>query len=67
MLAMDATAVISMLKVKGNLLIGLATEEQVVLTAAQDIINIVKEHKEKAKYALHFCCHHYRNMYLLLS
>ena len=54
LLAMDATAVIPMLKVKGNLLIGLATEEQVVQTTAQDIINIVKEDKEKAKQATAF-------------
>ena len=54
LLAMDATAVIPMLKVKDNLLIGLATEEQVVLTTAQDIINIVKEDKEKAKQATAF-------------
>ena len=49
---MDATAVIPLLKVKGNRLIGLASEEEVVLNTAEDIINIVKdENNEKEKLA----------------
>lgn len=51
-LAVDATAVVPLLKVKGNRLIGLASENDVVLKTAEDIINIVNDEKsEKAKLA----------------
>lgn len=51
-LAIDATAVVPLLKVKGNRLIGLASENDVVLKTAEDIINIVNdENSEKAKLA----------------
>ena len=51
-LAIDATAVITTLRVKGNKLIGLATESECVLTTAQDIIDVVKaESNERAKQA----------------
>ena len=51
-LAIDATAVIPTLRVKGNKLIGLATESECVLTTAQDIIDVVKaESNERAKQA----------------
>lgn len=51
-LAVDATAITPLLKVKGNRLIGLASETEVVLKTAEDIINVVKdENTEKAKQA----------------
>lgn len=51
-LAVDATAVIPSLRVKGNRLIGLATENECVVTTAQDIMNVVKNQEyEKAKQA----------------
>ena len=51
-LAVDATAIIPTLPVKGNKIIGLATESEFVITTAQDIINAVKnENYEKAKQA----------------
>lgn len=51
-LPVDATAITPLLKVKGNRLIGLASETEVVLKTAEDIINVVKdENTEKAKQA----------------
>ena len=51
-LAVDATAVIPSLRVKGNRLIGLATENECVVTTAQDIMNVVKSQEyKKAKQA----------------
>ena len=51
-LAVDATAVIPFLHVKENRLIGLATENECVVTTAQDIMNVVKSQEyEKAKQA----------------
>lgn len=51
-LAVDTTAIIPTLRVKGNKIIGLATESDCVITTAQDIINVVKnENYEKAKQA----------------
>lgn len=51
-LAVDATAVIPSLRVKGNRLIGLATENECVVTTAQDIMNVVKNQEYgKAKQA----------------
>ena len=41
-LAVDATAVIPTLRVKGNKIIGLATEQEITVTSAQDILNVVK-------------------------
>ena len=49
-LAVNATAVIPSLRVKGNRLIGLATENECVVTTAQDIMNVVRNQEyEKAK------------------
>lgn len=51
-LAVDATAIIPTLRVKGNKIIGLATESECVITTAQDILKVVKnENYEKAKQA----------------
>jgi hypothetical protein len=51
-LSIDATAVIPMLKVKSNRLIGLASENEVVLKSAKDIINIINyKSSEKTKQA----------------
>lgn len=51
-LAVDATAVIPSLRVKGNRLIGLATENECVVATAQDIMNVVNNKEyEKAKQA----------------
>lgn len=51
-LAVDATAITLLLKVKGNRLIGLAYETEVLLKTAEDTINVVKdENTEKAKQA----------------
>lgn len=51
-LAVDATAVIPTLRTKGNTVYGLATELDVVVTTAQDVIDIVKNsNTEKAKQA----------------
>ena len=51
-LAVDATAVIPSLQVKGNRLIELATENECVVTTAQDIMNVVRNQEyEKAKQA----------------
>jgi len=41
-LAVDATAIIPTLRVQGNRIVGLATENRVVVSTAQDIINIVQ-------------------------
>ena len=41
-LAVDATAVIPTLRIKGNAVYGLATESEVIATSAQDVIDIVK-------------------------
>ena len=41
-LAVDATAVIPMLRVKGNIIIGLGTEQEITVTSAQDILHVVK-------------------------
>jgi hypothetical protein len=46
-LSIDATAVIPMLKVKRNRLIGLASENKVVLKSAKDIINIINDKSSK--------------------
>lgn len=51
-LAVDATAVIPTLRIKGNTVYGLATESEVIATSAQDVIDIVKNSNiEKAKQA----------------
>ncbi|CAH3174840.1 unnamed protein product [Porites evermanni] len=51
-LAVDATAVIPTLRIKGNTVYGLATESDVIATSAQDVIDIVKNSNiEKAKQA----------------
>lgn len=39
---MDLTAVVPTMKVKGNKIIGLATERNVIVSSAQDILNVVK-------------------------
>ena len=50
--ALDAIAITPLLKVKGNRLIRLASETEVVLKTAEDIINVVRdENTEKAKKA----------------
>ena len=38
-LAVDATAVVPTMRVKGNKIIGLATERNVIVSSAQDILN----------------------------
>lgn len=49
-LAVDTTAVIPSLRVKGNRLIGLATENECAVATAQDIMNVVNNKEyEKAK------------------
>jgi len=51
-LAVDATAVIPTLRIKGNTVYGLATESEVIATSAQDVIDIVRNSNiEKAKQA----------------
>lgn len=51
-LAIDATTLIATLRVRGNKIIGLATETEVTVSTAQDIIDIVNsESYEKAKLA----------------
>ena len=51
-LAIDATAILPCLRVKGKRLIGIAVEEDVFVRTAQDIIDITKdETKEKARLA----------------
>ena len=40
--AVDATAVVPTMRVKGNKIIGLATERDVIVNSAQDILNVVK-------------------------
>lgn len=39
-LAVDATAIIPTLRVQGNRIVGLATEDEVVVSTAQEIISI---------------------------
>ena len=52
LLAVDATAVISCLRSKGNRIYGLATESDVFVSSAQDVIDIVKNgNVEKARQA----------------
>lgn len=41
-LAVDATAIVPTLRIKGNTVYGLATESHVVVSTAQDVINMVK-------------------------
>lgn len=49
-LAVDTTAVIPSLRVKGNRLMGLATENECAVATAQDIMNVVNNKEyEKAK------------------
>lgn len=51
-LAIDATAILPCLRVKGKRLIGIAVEEDIFVHTAQDIIDITKdETKEKARLA----------------
>ena len=51
-MAVDATAVIPTLRSKGNTVYGLATELEVIVTSAQDVIDIIKNNNiEKAKQA----------------
>ena len=51
-LAVDATAVVPTMRVKGNKIIGLATERDVIVSSAQDILNVVKNREyELAKQA----------------
>jgi len=51
-LAVDATAIILTLRVRGNRIVGLATENEVVVSTAQEIIDIVNNKDfEKAKQA----------------
>lgn len=51
-LAVDATAVIPTMRVTGNKIIGLATECDVIVNSAQDILNVVKNREyELAKQA----------------
>ena len=45
-LAVDATAVIPTLRIKGNTVYGLATELKVIATTAQDVIDIVRKPKK---------------------
>jgi len=48
-LAVDATAIVQMVRCRGNRIIGYATNEDVKVDSAQDIIDCVKEQKyEKA-------------------
>ena len=48
-IAIDATAILPSIRVQGNKLIGIATEEDVVVKTAQDIIDITgNESMEKA-------------------
>ena len=46
-LAVDATAVVPTMRVKGNKIIGLATEHDVMVNSAQDILNVVKNREYK--------------------
>ena len=51
-IAIDATAILPSIRVQGNKLIGIATEEDVVVKTAQDIIDITgNESMEKARLA----------------
>ena len=51
-IAIDATAILPCIRVKGNKLIGIATEEDIVVKTAQDIIDITgNESMEKARLA----------------
>lgn len=51
-LAVDATAIVPTLRIKGNTVYGLATESDVVVSSAQDVIDIVKNtDTEKARQA----------------
>lgn len=51
-LAVDATAVVPTMRVKGNKITGLATERDVIVSSAQDILNVVKNREyELAKQA----------------
>lgn len=50
--AVDATTVVPTMRVKGNKIIGLATERDVIVNSAQDILNVVKNREyELAKQA----------------
>lgn len=62
-LAIDATAILPCLRVKGNRLIGIAIEDVFVQTA-QDIIDITNdETKEKLDWLTPLFGLHYKNMY----
>lgn len=51
-LAVDATAVVPTTRVKKNKIVGLATEPDVIVSSAQDILNVVKNREyELAKQA----------------
>lgn len=51
-LAVDATAVVPTTRVKENKIVGLATEPDVIVSSAQDILNVVKNREyELAKQA----------------
>ena len=51
-IAIDATAILPCIRVKGNKLIGIATEEDIIVKTAQDIIDITgNESMEKARLA----------------
>lgn len=49
LLAIDATAITRVIKVRGNRIVGLATNDEVLVTSAQDIVN--NENLKKAKQA----------------
>ena len=52
LLAIDVTAILPCLRVKGNRLIGIASEEDVIVHTAQDIMDVTNdETKEKARLA----------------
>ena len=46
-IAIDATAILPCIRVKGNKLIGIATEEDIVVKTAQDIIDITSNESMK--------------------
>lgn len=65
-LAVDATAVIPTMRVKGNKIIGLATECDVIVSSAQDILNVVKNRNTSwPNKQTHLSWHHCRITFLL--